>query len=191
MPRIDLPKLSGKFVLVLDSSWGKSFSITETKCPVLQLLLLAFCPVTGRYCQEPSSWVFLHIGKTPLSLLFSRLSSPSFYPLFFCQILQSLPHCWLFSFVFQDSHVFFCRAAFQPLTPLCMRLFLHKYRTLHFLLNFMRLLLVFICSLVRSLCMAAQPSDLSLIPPSFVSSAVSITKLSSIPEHSREDKTLY
>lgn len=63
-----------------------------------------------------------------------------------------------------------CPATLMVKECWCLNMFLHRWMTLHFLLNAVRLLPAHLSSLLRSLWMAAQPSGISTSSPSFGSS---------------------
>ena len=79
------PTTSGQPVPVLCHTYSKEMlPDVQIERLVFQLVHSAFCPGTGHHLQEsvsvlfaPSFQVFIEIDEFPLSLLFSRLSSPS------------------------------------------------------------------------------------------------------------------
>ena len=75
------------------------FPAAQREPPAYHFVPRASGPGTGHLCLEPSSvlsspspQVFTDVSEIPLSLLFSRLSSPSSQPLLTGKVLQSYQH---------------------------------------------------------------------------------------------------
>jgi len=81
-----LHNLSGQSVPLLSLPCSKKvFSCVQIEFLFIPFVLIASCFLSGHHWEEslclifipPSHQVFMHVGKIPWSLLFSRVNSPS------------------------------------------------------------------------------------------------------------------
>lgn len=123
---------------------------------------IASCPVTGPYREEsgsifsPPCLVLRHVDKIPLSLLTSRLNYPSY--LIFCLSEICSRSFMALLWTYSSKSLPFLYWGVEP--GLSLRIF-------HFpIFNFMWFLSGHFSSLLRSLLMVAQLSDVPASPPS-------------------------